>query len=519
MTARSFVRPVFKEARALAFPWLACLAAMMQPVIADSPNFLGGLSAPAYFVGTAALGALAIGHEYSSRTLSLLLSVPIQRTRLLAMKLGVLTAFLLLLCAAADTFVFGDVRLPQSMRHTASWVPVFGGLFLAPWLTMVCRSALGGAVFTIGLEGALYVIGELLGIRFYGGGAVMEAFRLAFVWYGTIALCIVGGAMTWRLFWRLEAIEGPGQQVHLAYWLRGAGAAVTPATDATRRRPVWRLVQKELHLQQLSLALAALFVLGAAAALVMTTRVADPAYGSLFAALTFLYAGILPIVIGASASAGERQIGTLEWQILQPIEMWKQWGIKVGVVFGLASVLTVGLPMTLLDFGRLIVIPGTATVIQPDRWMVMVLILFTTGSLYVSSLSRSAVWALAMSMPATLAATAIIRLAWHRIAPPVERMTREWALHFLRPDTIGAINDARIVNWVTVFLILGFVTLILQFAFTNHRSADRASVRVWRQLAILAMFAIGAVTLHAAAIGVVVANNLLQLPPQLRITP
>jgi len=73
---------VTKEFRALALPWLACLACLFLPAVFDAPMFLGGISVPAYFLGTAALGALSIGHEYTGRTLSLLLSLPARRERL-----------------------------------------------------------------------------------------------------------------------------------------------------------------------------------------------------------------------------------------------------------------------------------------------------------------------------------------------------------------------------------------------------------------------------------------------------
>jgi hypothetical protein len=109
------VSPISKEARALAFPWLACLAAMILPALFDSPRELAGISVPAYFIAMAALGALSIGHEYTGRTVSLLLSLPVQRKHLLAIKLLVLAVMLLALWFVGDTVVFGDARLPQTI--------------------------------------------------------------------------------------------------------------------------------------------------------------------------------------------------------------------------------------------------------------------------------------------------------------------------------------------------------------------------------------------------------------------
>jgi hypothetical protein len=317
------------------------------------------------------------------------------------------------------------------------------------------------------------------------------------------------------MFARLESIEGSGQHVRLPRWLRGAAVVDSEPLALTRRHPDWLLVRKELHLQQLPLALAALFVITWPIARWGSASAADPSYDSLLDVCVFLYAGFLPMLIGASASAGERQIGTLEWQILQPIATWKQWGVKIAVVFGLVIALAVGIPMLLLDVIPLLRAPGALGVIQPDRFMLILLMLVTSGSLYVSSLCSTAMWALVMSIPIAMASATFFHVTWGHVGAPTYRIAREWAMQLL-PGPIGAIYDMRIVNGFTLLLILGFIALTLRLAFTNHRSADRSSGRTWRQLIILAVFAIGAVMLLSTARGIIVANNTLQLPPQFR---
>ena len=151
----ALLSPIWKEARALMVPWFACVLCMVVPRVLDDPRMLGSLSVAAYFIGAAALGALSVGHEYTGRTLGLLLSLPARRQRLLGIKLGVLATVLLTLWAVAYTVVFGDTLLPQESKQAASVLPMICGLFLAPWLTMVCRSAVGGAVFTLALPGTL----------------------------------------------------------------------------------------------------------------------------------------------------------------------------------------------------------------------------------------------------------------------------------------------------------------------------------------------------------------------------
>ena len=211
---------ISKEVRALALPWLACVSCLLMMGMSNAPRLFGPLAVIAYLVGTVALGALSIGHEYTGRTLSLLLTLPARRERLLATKLGVLTVMLLALWVVAETYVFRGMPGPADAKQMIALIPLVCGLFLAPWLTMVCRSTIAGTVFALTIPGVLLVAGELFGVAKYGHGPGMEAFRMAFAWSGTLGVCAIGAVMSWWLFMRLEAIEGPGQDVQLPQWLR-----------------------------------------------------------------------------------------------------------------------------------------------------------------------------------------------------------------------------------------------------------------------------------------------------------
>ena len=73
------------------------------------------------FFGAAALGALSIGHEYSHRTLTLLLAQPARRERLFLAKFGVLLAMLLTLVTVAAVVLFsssGSLRGPRSLLQS-----------------------------------------------------------------------------------------------------------------------------------------------------------------------------------------------------------------------------------------------------------------------------------------------------------------------------------------------------------------------------------------------------------------
>jgi hypothetical protein len=63
--------------------------------------------------------------------------------------------------------------------------------------------------------------------------------------------------------------------------------------------------------------------------------------------LTMLYTGILAMLIGSLASAEERHLGTLEWQMLVSMPGWQQWLVKVGVVLMMVLLLCGALPAVL----------------------------------------------------------------------------------------------------------------------------------------------------------------------------
>ena len=284
MLARVLPLPVAKEVRALLPVWLGCLALMVAG-LAPGDGTIRALVVLSYCAGSVALGAVSIGHEYTHRTLPLLLVQPASRARLFLVKQLVLAVMLLALAAAAWATAF----FPSSAAAMAVMLSVLGGLFVAPCLTMLSRNPLAGTVFTIVIPG---------------------------------------------LFW-LEAIEGRGQDLRVD--LREAAPVAAGATQP----PIWLLVKKELGLQQLAFGVSGVYVLGWLL-IYLRAGIRDAAL-DVAGALTFFFSGLLAMLIGSLASAEERQLGTLEWQGLLPMASWKQWVVKVGTAMALSMVLGIGL--------------------------------------------------------------------------------------------------------------------------------------------------------------------------------
>jgi hypothetical protein len=419
--SRGGLRPlVTKEIRALLPAWAATFCAVGVAAISGPRSH--GWGAIAYVLGSVTLGAQSVGHEYTNRTLTLLLSQPVRRQRLLLTKLAVTTTMLLTLAAFASLTVLAPDERQLIVGSTLC------ALFLAPLLTMVCRNALAGPVFA----GAMPMWAPPL-TALLGAGVV---------WGVALPAFAVSAVASWRVFMRLEAIDGRGSELRLPQLLRRKGAiADAPAGAGRARHPVWLLVKKELHLQQMTFAVASLW-----AVIWATTSALAPIVPGLpefpLAGVGILYGALLAVLIGSLASAEERQNNTLEWQLLLPMAAWKQWAIKVGTLLILTALLSYAFPVALAA--------GQVGIIG---WHAGAIVMLTTGSLYISSLCRSTVRALMVSGAVLL------------------------ALGELGLYVAGAYGGV-----VPLLAVPMVCTLMLWFAFENHRSAEHGAALVSRQV-------------------------------------
>ena len=486
MTGARLLPPdVTKEIRALLPVWLACMTTIGAAAIFSSGRALTWVTHGtvlragilAYVFGCAALGAFSIGHEYSNRTLPLLLSLPASRRRLFTVKLTVLTAMLIGLSVVAMTGVLDRLlRGGLSDAAVVGLLSFLGGLFLAPWLTMVCRNPLAGAVFAIAIEGSMLAVGELVAILTYGASLAhsgdADRVKLAVASWGMLLICAAAAVASWRMFMRLEAIDGRDSHIRLPHWLRGPATLAAPGVARGRGvHPMWWLARKELHLQQLTFVVAGIYLLGWIAIL----RRGAVLGGTLDQPLlmwTVMFGGVEALLSGSLASAEERQFGTLESQVLLPMSTAKQWTVKAGMALGLTLVLAVGLP-TLLGYLSL-----PAEALRIDSWYVGMVIVLAAGSLYVSSLCSSGLRALLMSLPVSVIVIVLFRVLtsapyWGLNA--FGKLTRSGALSIER-------YEARLMPVVWVV----FVAVALRLAFVNHRSSERGTLRIWRQAAWMA---------------------------------
>jgi hypothetical protein len=461
---------VTKEIRALLPTWLVCMLAVVAVGALGDPR-LYVLGLLVYGSGSVALGALSIGHEYTHRTLALLLTQPATRQRILLIKVAVLVPMLLMIAALAwgavlnplQHFVDGRRAWPGDWSTaTVIVVPVLCALFLAPLLTMLCRTPLAGMVFAVVVPGLIGLAGELLAIARYGldpsNAPVADSFRLAAFWWGMAGVCAVAAASNWLLFRRLEAIDGRDPELELPRsWTDRP--AISAATAPARRHPVWLLMKKELRLQQMAFVVGGLYLLGWAT--FSSLRHFIPGLGPPLGAIAILYGGLLAVLIGSLASAEERHVGTLEWQLLLPMATWRQWVVKAAMALALAVTLGIGWP-DLLAY-----LHPSADDFHGNAWSAGAVIALTAGSLYVSSLCTSGVKALLLSLPGSALVVGLLVF-----------LTSVSQAQAVVPDHHAA---EQLTIWLSLGLALGFLAMLLWFAMRNHRSAEHGISRVWRQ--------------------------------------
>lgn len=459
------MRPlVVKEFRALFPLWLGCLVTLCAYPLTDN-NELQMIAVLAFALGPVALGAHAIGHEYSYKTMGLLLALPIERRRLLMVKLFVTAAMIAVLTAAAWPLVLIHVQPRPALPVVL--LPLFGGLFVAPWLTMVARNQLAGGVFTIGIAGSTFVALEFVSGDGFGGGSAEEAARLVVVARILIAFSALAAMFAWRAFMRLESTESAGPDLHLPR----VSARFDRDRPGTRQAsPVWLLIRKELRLQQMSLVLAAFYAL---AWVMLLARFPDASVEDrqratmIFGPVTLIYFWGLSSLIGALASAEERQFGVLESQQLLPMAAWRQWLVKASVAIGLSVVLTVLLPRVLIEiggrFGLLLSghVPGIAAT-------ALIVTVVTAGGLYVSSISGSGIKAAALVFPFLLGASWLLGVVGRAIAS---------SGILARSSVATGIDDLSLQ-----IAAVGFTVLLLVFGAQNHRSSERSIRHIAGQL-------------------------------------
>ncbi|MBE7501181.1 MAG: hypothetical protein HS113_12910 [Verrucomicrobiales bacterium] len=233
------------------------------------------------------------------------------------------------------------------------------GLLVAPWMTLLTRSTLAGAVFTVALPALVWQLVSLVVAAWFGadGRDLPEAAAArmgGFVWL-TLGLWVAGPLLSYRAFSRWEATAAAGQPLRWPRWLTWSAGRAEPR-KRSRGRPWVRLVAKELRLQSPAFVVGGLYVLICGTDIALQWAWPRPGELSLTSEVTsfvtLFHVLLVSLLAGALACAEDRATEVLPWHLTLPIALRTQWRVKVGVALGTAHALGVALPGTVLGLGR-----------------------------------------------------------------------------------------------------------------------------------------------------------------------
>jgi hypothetical protein len=528
---------VLKEGRALAPIWLG--AALV--IIGATTAGLLSVALLAFIFTAAALGVFSIGHEYAHRTLTSLLAQPVNRSRLLLSKVVVLASLLVLLSLVVavvllqadgiDRLFGGAARAPGAGVLAAQPVdealvsrwqlalllltPLLG-LCVAPWLTMVCRNLMAGLVFTLAIPAGLWIAGQIARAASVNFDFVELEFvhpfgyppALLVMTIGIVAISALAAVHGRALFVGLEALDTPRQV------LPARRQSPTPAIGATsqtrRRHPVWMLVQKDIRLQTIAFAVAGLYAVGWIG--LSVARSEQYIAGQSFAMLTEMYGMFIALLIGALSSAEERSIGTAQWQMLQPLALWKQSVVKLVTIGLLALLLGLAVPAILEAAFPLIVDSGRVgprlpiylwVPLQVLRGPVVTMLLITLFSAYASTLCsgglRPLLVALSFLFGLTLLYSSLVfaiydlRLVTHYfLGKGILRVQFSWQQEGITGTFAELVPNLRMADqtaeWINTVMFGLFVAGILYLFLRNARSAEHGVSIARKQIPWIVVF-------------------------------
>ncbi len=473
------VFPIFAGALAM-----ICIGMMVDANFQESVAFVG------YGLGSVAIGAIAFGHDFAHRTLLTTLAQPVSRrqiwkTRMLAgltviLPLTLVAAWPLGLYRMVSALLFDMTNYRGSVSPVMMLVAFLSSVCIAPCLTLLCRSALAGTVFTICVPFILMYGGE-----YVWSFIIAEAVeRPGFLWYLAISFtgtCFAGFIGT-RILWdRLQVVEARPISLNLGNW---EGTRSRSTTPGRRRSPWLQLAWKEIRLQWLAI----VPVVGMCATAASFSKEPPRNFGiEMFIYTIGFWSVFLCLILGSVGSAEERQLGLSDSQALLPISKTTQWLIKVGLILSAAYGLAVCLPLMLLNgtTGRAdLPIPG------PKFWQISAICVVSLG-LYVSSCCRTTMRAVLISLPLTVAVLGLIDLVrmneerllagqWQTFHEIIVGTSQTYSFRVLGDDSIVTLSI--IAPYIFGALLIG---LLLTFSRNNHFSAEHGGHRLVRQLLCL----------------------------------
>lgn len=456
----------------------------------------------AFAFGCSLMGATAFGTEFEQRTLGGLLSQPRPRIAIFLEKLSVLA---MLLSVALAHLVLLRSGTPGFEPHIALNFALVG-LCTGPLFSLWSRSTLAGLIFSVTVPLLLYLLGTLIGEWIFQRWNLWALTATRFdAWLVDVGLplyLLASLGLSWRTFRGLELRDGEAGGKATSNLHPLSGPVDRLLSPLLGRSGTWGpLLRKEFRLQVIPWLVASLAVgvwlLWAAVGWMrgdeVDTRAIDQVSGAT------LVAGLMSLllVLGTSAAsiAEERELGTLEWQLTQPVPLRRQWWAKVMVTTLFTFALGLGLPYLLLRlwFGPSTLMEGWN---HPGLRDVLIVLACTATlqalGMYASSLSRNTMKASALTVGLAAGLILILVLCGWFLALGLEAVARdsqeamESSTSITAPSWSPSVAELHRLTEIGVGVgVTLLLFTLLAFGATNLRQARPASNRLLQQASVL----------------------------------
>lgn len=457
-----------------------------------------------YSFGCLWMGATALGSEFEQRTVSGWLAQPRARSALFLEKLSTLACLLFVatlhfVLLIPELPISGGLAYPEGQREFLYWtLAALFALTSTPWFSLLTRSTLAGVVFTIAVPLVLFVTYlALWGVYLWQGpGPDVLIPDTAIRWAlagGMPLYWVTTLVLSWLTFRRLEIRDSGGRTsspLHplsrpLDRWL----ARLLPTSDTGA------LVRKELRLQVLpwfvSAIMVGLWLLWLLARSLTHSEEMESVLNQV--GPVSIMAGILGglVLLGTTSAcvAEERELGTLEWQLTQPVSLARQWWVKVAVTVRLGLILGVALPAVLILMGF-----GTEPFSLPETWTDRgqvigiysgAIVIFLVLGIYASSFSGNTMKAAAATVMLGMGTVFVVGLAGATVSEWMESQVVRWTdpIRPLTPPPWSPTQRQMTVILVSEIVIIGvaFLSRLFILAARNSRFLKLPARQLWRQ--------------------------------------
>jgi ABC-type Na+ efflux pump permease subunit len=320
-----------KEARQVLGPSAVIWAALAMATL--QRNFehnwvANGMEAVIFIImhfGVAMLAAATFGEEIQSKTLTLLLTQPLERSSIWAQKF-VVTIFAVI--PPAGIYILGCYRgwflNPESTTLTFVWLMCF--TCAAPLWALVARSTLGGVVLNCAFHYFWFAVYVILSNYFEWVWAPSPLLRritvTIFIAYWAVAV--------WLGRWMFIRYQDK-QQTHsglIGFDLQWVPAIFRAPFAFHPDQPTLNLVRRELRLLGLIWPISGLIIIPLIVLFAYRTS-ADSTPIVVSMGTIFLLSTLIAILAGTLSLGEDRSFGTHAWHLTLPVSARKQWSIKL----------------------------------------------------------------------------------------------------------------------------------------------------------------------------------------------